>query len=93
MHGIIFEELKKASFEKGSELTLSSTTFPERFAQPPHSKTPELISLEELEKQHILRVLEATGGNRTRAARMLGIDLTTLRRKLNKFSDPSNRAK
>ena len=79
--------------EKGSVLTLSSTTLPEKYSAPHLAPPHELISLEELEQQHILRVLEATGGNRTRAAKTLGIDLRTLRRKLVKFSDPSTRAK
>lgn len=41
-----------------------------------------LMSLKDLEKHHIQRVLEATGGNRVEAARLLGIDRTTLYRKM-----------
>jgi two-component system, NtrC family, response regulator AtoC len=41
-----------------------------------------LVSLEEMERRYILRVLEAVGGNRTEAARTLGIDRKTLGRKL-----------
>ncbi|GAB4336902.1 MAG: sigma-54 dependent transcriptional regulator [Desulfobulbaceae bacterium] len=40
------------------------------------------LSLAEVEALHIRSVLEATGGNKTRAARVLGIDYTTLLRKL-----------
>ncbi len=40
------------------------------------------IPLEEVEKQHILAVLEHTGGNRIQAARHLGISERTLRNKL-----------
>ena len=79
--------------EKGSVLTLSSTTLPGKYSAPHSAQPYELISLEEFEKQHILRVLEATGGNRTRAAKTLKIDVRTLRRKLGKFNDPSIRAK
>src|SRR5664279_5351917 len=41
--------------------------------------------LEDVEKEHILRVLEDTGGNQTRAAEVLGIDRVTLHHKLKKF--------
>ncbi len=42
----------------------------------------ELVTLEELEKRYILRVLEAQHGNKTAAARTLGIERKTLYRKL-----------
>lgn len=38
--------------------------------------------LAEVEKRHILRVLASTDGNKTRAARILGIDTKTLYNKL-----------
>lgn len=41
----------------------------------------ELLSLEEIERRHILRVLAATGGNKTQAAHILGVDRRTLHRK------------
>lgn len=43
---------------------------------------PELLTLEEVERRHVLRVLEACGGNRTEAARHLELDRKTLYRKL-----------
>lgn len=55
---------------------------------PPGRALPEnampLISLQELECHHIERVLNHTGGNKTAAAAILGIDLRTLQRKLKK---------
>ena len=42
----------------------------------------ELPTLEEIERQHILEVLERTGGNRSQAARILGLDRSSLWRKL-----------
>jgi DNA-binding NtrC family response regulator len=45
----------------------------------------ELLTLEELEKHYILRVLDAVQGNKTDAARILGLDRKTLYRKLEKF--------
>lgn len=41
--------------------------------------------LAEIEKRHILRVLSSTGGNKTRAARILGIDTKTLYNKLKSY--------
>ncbi len=41
------------------------------------------VNLDELEAAAILRALAATGGNRTRAAKLLGISERTLRNKLN----------
>jgi two-component system, NtrC family, response regulator AtoC len=43
---------------------------------------PELLTLEEVERRHVLRVLEACNGNRTDAAKMLDLDRKTLYRKL-----------
>ncbi|MBN1605675.1 MAG: sigma-54-dependent Fis family transcriptional regulator [Polyangiaceae bacterium] len=48
-----------------------------------HSPVPEPNqSLEQVEREHIQRVLKATGNNRSEAARILGIGQTTLWRKL-----------
>jgi two-component system, NtrC family, response regulator AtoC len=46
------------------------------------SSTTDPSSLEKVELEHILRVLEAVGGNKAAAARVLRIDRTTLYRKL-----------
>jgi peptide/nickel transport system substrate-binding protein len=45
-----------------------------------------LLHLAEVEKRHILRVVEALGGNRSRAADVLRIDRKTLYRKLDRWS-------
>ena len=45
----------------------------------------EVRSLEDVEKAHILRVLDETGGNQTKAAEVLGIDRVTLHHKLKKY--------
>jgi len=49
---------------------------------PPTAPT-DAFNLDELERQAIGRALVATGGNRTRAAKLLGISERTLRNKLN----------
>ena len=47
--------------------------------------TPMTEKLDEVEKLHILKVLEETEGNKTRTAEILGIGLTTLYRKLKEY--------
>ena len=47
---------------------------------------PVGTSLEEMERQLILRTLAHTGNNKTRAAEILGISLKTLHNKLNKYN-------
>jgi two-component system response regulator HydG len=50
----------------------------------------ELVSMEQLERRYILRVLEAVGGNKTAAARVLGFERKTLYRKLEHFGIDGN---
>ncbi|QCQ21100.1 sigma-54-dependent Fis family transcriptional regulator [Desulfoglaeba alkanexedens ALDC] len=47
------------------------------------------VSLEEIERRHILDVLERCGGNRTKAARILGIGTNTLWRKIKRYQEAS----
>jgi len=56
-------------------------------ASPAGAELP--LNLEVLEQQAIVRALEASRGNRTQAARLLGISDRTLRKKLNGPSEPS----
>jgi Nif-specific regulatory protein len=50
------------------------------------SEIPAEMTLAELEREHIQRVLRHTGGNKSRAAAILGIERSTLDRKLKRFS-------
>ena len=43
------------------------------------------MSMEEVEKNHIARVLESVGGRRKEAAKILGVDPKTLYRKMQKY--------
>ena len=43
------------------------------------------LSLADLEREYIGRVLAAEGGNKTRAAQRLGLDRKTLYRKLDEY--------
>ena len=45
----------------------------------------ELLPLDEIERRYILRVIEAVGGNRTRAAEILRVDRKTLYTKLKSY--------
>ncbi|MBX3189642.1 MAG: sigma-54-dependent Fis family transcriptional regulator [Labilithrix sp.] len=45
----------------------------------------ELVPLDELERRYVARVLDAVGGNKSSAARVLGLDRTTLYRMLDRF--------
>ncbi|MBL8721264.1 MAG: sigma-54-dependent Fis family transcriptional regulator [Myxococcales bacterium] len=45
----------------------------------------ELVSMEEVERRYVLRVLEAAAGNKLVAARVLGFDRRTLYRKLERW--------
>jgi DNA-binding NtrC family response regulator len=52
---------------------------------PPESGASR--SMEDIEKEAILRTLRETGGNRTKAAEILGIGLRTLQRKLKEYGE------
>ncbi len=48
----------------------------------------ELVSLEEMERRYILRVVEAVAGNKTLAAQILKMGRKTLYRKLDRYASP-----
>jgi two-component system, NtrC family, response regulator AtoC len=69
----------------GPAVGLDSTPTPAPAPAPPAiAEAPP--SLAELEKQHILAVLERCKGNRTHAAKLLDISIRTLRNKLNEYN-------
>ncbi len=49
--------------------------------EPEEALGPEALDLATQERRHIGRVLRMTQGNKTRAARILGVDRRTLQRK------------
>lgn len=49
---------------------------------------PATLTLSDLERLHIANVLKSVNGNKSKAARMRGIDYSTLRRKLNSMDIP-----
>jgi two-component system, NtrC family, response regulator AtoC len=46
---------------------------------------PGLVSLDEVEKEHILRAMTKTSGNLSAAARLLGVSRPTLRKRLQRY--------
>jgi DNA-binding NtrC family response regulator len=80
--------------EKNNVLSLSSTRDLLTFSRPAQGHDDEeLLSLAELEKRHIQRAMAATSENRTKAAKILGIGLRTLQRRLKVFDEQSNTPK
>lgn len=63
-----------------------------RTAQPALGPQTAALTLEELEREHILRVLEQSSGNRERAAAILGISSRTLYRKLREYESQTKSA-
>jgi len=64
---------------------------------PPNIRTPRSlppaasggpVSLSEMERGHIARVLSETGGKKMQAARLLGIDIKTLNKKIKDYDIP-----
>ncbi len=59
--------------------------FPGHIILPDNNKAPESLKLDDVIKSHILSVIEYTNGDKARAARILGIDRSTLYRKLKEY--------
>lgn len=64
---------------------LIESTLPKEFFPAVDVSQNNLTLLEDVEKDHILKILESVGGNKTKAAEKLGIGLTTLYRKLQSY--------
>jgi two-component system response regulator FlrC len=54
---------------------------------PPAGEEADSLCLRDMEKKMIYQALEKTDGNRTHAARILGISIRTLRNKLNEYRE------
>ena len=68
--------------EKGRQIKLADLPFVSQRAEEAEIGT---LSLEEIERQHIARILAAEGGNISTSARVLGINRTTLYHKIKKY--------
>jgi len=77
--------IERAVILAGSD-TLTTDCLPLDFLyDTDSSETPDSLKLAATEKIHIRKVLAFTRGNKTRAADLLGIGLTTLYRKIEEF--------
>ena len=68
----------------GRDIRPEDLVLPEKSSLPRMSEW-EPVSLQELERQHVLRVLEHTEGNKKKAAELLGIERCTLYSKLKNY--------
>ena len=66
-----------------SDATPARPEEPARNGEPWHAS--ELLTLEEMERRLIMQTLERVGGNRTRAADLLGVSVRTIRNKLSQY--------
>jgi len=80
---LLVEHLGLAKPSESSPPTLTHTLSSGISVSEPQDR---LVTLGELEKQHIFRALEKCNGNRTHAAKLLDISIRTLRNKLNEYS-------
>jgi two-component system response regulator HydG len=72
---------------------LSADDFPLPLARETPQDDGPLPSLEEVERRHVLRVLEAVSGNREEAARILGISRRTLSRMAQRWTLPDSKTR
>ncbi len=81
---------RAVAFSRGPEIELGDLPEKLRSFRRSHvlvvSNAPsELLSMDEVERRYVLRVLHAVGGNKKEAARVLGFDRKTLYRKLERY--------
>lgn len=79
--------LERAVAQAGSSTVLEPDHLPEFIRQPDqqHSQVPEILPLEEIERQELLRAAQVYQGNLSQMARALGLGRTTVWRRLKDF--------
>jgi len=77
----------RAAVAMSSSKTLEASDLPLRVRESHKARGSDTarVDLDALERTHIERVLRETGGNRSEAARQLGIDRVTLYRKMKRY--------
>lgn len=76
---------KAALLAEGSEIRAEDLALPTEGTAPLVPNGLSIRPLAEVEKEHILHVLQRCAGNKTRAARLLGISVRNLYRKLAQY--------
>ena len=71
---------REVLFSRTGWLTLHGLNCPS--AASPPERNQEIVTLREMERQYIEKVLNLTSNNKSKAARLLGISRTTLREKM-----------
>jgi two-component system response regulator HydG len=66
------------------------TSYESTRINPVEFDAQQVLTLHELERRYIERVLKAVGGNKTRAAKLLGLDRRTLYRKLERYEEAAS---
>jgi DNA-binding NtrC family response regulator len=83
---------RAAVIEESQEITLQSLPPQlQNYSAETHADAqPESLTLAEIEEEHIRKILQAHGGNISRAARTLAIDRKTLYDKIRKYNLPGS---
>ena len=71
---------REVLFSRSGWLTLHGLNCPPAVSPP--ERNQEIVTLREMERQYIEKVLNLTNNNKSKAARLLGISRTTLREKM-----------
>lgn len=72
--------------ERVRKISDAASTFSETATPAPATHQEQWLSLAEVEKRYVARVLEHTGGNKQAAARLLGIDRKTIERMVKRYN-------
>jgi DNA-binding NtrC family response regulator len=77
--------IERAMILSEDEITVEDLPAKMRNARAKSSADHELATLEAVERNHIMNVLNSSGSDKSTTARILGIDLSTLYRKLKRY--------
>jgi DNA-binding NtrC family response regulator len=91
------EALQDSAWNKAAGKNTVETTAADSHARKPDQISDEMeekmlragVSLGDMERRLVEMTLEATGGNRSRAAALLGVSLRTVRNKIRSYGLPS----
>jgi len=80
--------LAQGEWIEAHDMALSQLATPGDTGKAPAARQGTFVptTIEEMERRHVMETLEAVGGNKTKAAAILGIERSTLDRKLAKWA-------